>query len=82
MVQNGCHYAQVPPYIFPDYVRTIVLTMGPRIVHLGGLLHFSPLRTFSKEHQAHVSRALVVLSLLILVSVLALGVGARTVIHS
>ena len=82
MVHNRCHYAQVPPYIFPEYVPTIVFIVGLGIVPLGGLLHFSPLRTCSKEHQAHVSRALVILSLLILVGVLALGVGVCTAIHS
>ena len=49
-----------------------------RIVPLGGVLHFSPLLTYSKGHQAHASRVLVVLSLLILVSVLALGAGVCT----
>ena len=63
MVQNGCHYAQVPSYTFPDYVRTFVFTVGLRINPPGGLLHLSPPRTYTKEHQAHASRALVVLSI-------------------
>ena len=78
MVHNWCHFAQVPPYIFLEYARIIVFTVGLRTNPLGGLLHFSPLRTYSREHQAHASRALAVLSLLILVSVLALGVGVST----
>ena len=51
------------------YARTTVFAAGPRTVPIGGLLHFSPVRTCSKEHQAHASRALVVLSLLNLVCV-------------
>ena len=82
MVHSGCHYAQVPPYIFLEYVRTTVFSVGLRIVPLGGLLRFSPLCAYSKEHQAHVSRALVVRLLLILLSVLALGVGVCTAIQS
>ena len=55
MVNNGRHYAQVPPSIFLEYVRIFIFTVGLRIVPLGGLLYFSPLRTYSKEHQAHAS---------------------------
>ena len=42
--------------------------VGLHIFPLGGLLHFSPLRAYNKEHQAHDARALVVLSLPIVVS--------------
>ena len=52
--------------------------MGLRFVPLRSLLHFSPLRTYSLEDQAHASCALVVLSLLILVTVLALGLDVCT----
>ena len=44
------------------------------------LLRFSHLHTYSKDHQVHTARALVVLSLLIFVSVLSLVVGVCTAI--
>ena len=45
MVHNECHYAQVLQNIFLEYVRTTVFRVGLRIAPLGGLIHFSPLRT-------------------------------------
>ena len=72
---NGCHHAWVPGLRINPHGG---LSINPH----GGLLHFAPLPTYIKEHQAHVSRALVVLTLLILVSVLTFGVGVCTGIRS